>query len=102
MKSRSILSLLMLLSVLNAGSSAQPGWSRQSPVPPVQSPSDVCFTDASVGTVVGSTFDEREGYGATILRTTDGGKNWSSRNSGITGGLSDVTFVEARKLVVVH
>jgi photosystem II stability/assembly factor-like uncharacterized protein len=45
----------------------------------------VSFTDANIGTVVGS--------GGTILRTTNGGTDWTAQASGTTWDLNAVNFV---------
>jgi len=45
----------------------------------------VSFTDANIGTVVGS--------GGTILRTTNGGTDWTAQTSGTTYYLNAVDFI---------
>ena len=47
----------------------------------------VSFTDANNGTAVG--------YNGTILRTTNGGTNWTSQSSGTTNCLNGVSFTDA-------
>ena len=49
--------------------------------------SDVSFTDANNGAVVGD-------YG-TILRTTDGGEIWTLQTSGTTNALNGVSFTDS-------
>ena len=46
----------------------------------------VSFTDANNGTAVGSD--------GLILRTTDGGANWTNQTSGTTSFLNDVSFTD--------
>ena len=47
----------------------------------------VSFTDANNGTAVGDS--------GTILRTTNGGTNWTSQSSGTTNWLYGVSFTDA-------
>lgn len=57
-------------------------------IPPTSNQiNDVHFVDASTGWVVG--------YNGTILKTTDGGSNWTSQKSEFTLILYDVFFNDA-------
>ncbi|MBM2813578.1 MAG: hypothetical protein HW421_340 [Ignavibacteria bacterium] len=47
----------------------------------------VYFFNAATGIVVGS--------GGTILKTTDGGANWSQRSSGVTSDLNSINFISS-------
>src|SRR5438067_13776314 len=65
-------------------------WVWQNPLPQGNWLFGVSFTDANNGTAVGW-------YG-TILRTTDGGRNWVNQPSGIVGtksGLYGLSFTDA-------
>jgi hypothetical protein len=53
----------------------------------------VSFTDADTGTVVG--------LNGTILRTTNGGVDWTNQSSGTTCGLLAVSFIDANTGIVV-
>ncbi len=64
----------------------QSGWFWQNPLPQGNSLSDVVFVSPSDGWAVGS-------HG-TIIRTYDGGVNWSLQTSGVTCILRSVSFVE--------
>src|SRR5438874_6523986 len=71
-------------------------WVWQNPLPQGNWLFGVSFTDANNGTAVGW-------YG-TILRTTDGGRNWVLQPSGILGtniGLYGVSFTDANTGTVV-
>lgn len=54
---------------------------------------DVFFTDINKGIVVG--------YDGTIIRTTNGGTNWISLNSGVTEDLRSVSFGDANTGIIV-
>jgi photosystem II stability/assembly factor-like uncharacterized protein len=58
---------------------------------------DVYFTDVNTGTVVGEGFwnGALQQYENKILRTKDGGKNWTNQNSGVTTPLHSVFFNDA-------
>ena len=75
---------------------ARAQWVWQNPLPQGNWLFGVSFTDANNGTAVGW-------YG-TILRTTDGGRNWVLQPSGILGtniGLYGVSFTDANTGTVV-
>ncbi len=69
-----------------AASASAAQWVWQNPLPQGNSLYGVSFVDASNGTAVG-------GYG-TILRTTDGGQNWTIQSSGTTSTLYGVSFTD--------
>ena len=83
-----LLSFVIAVPALGAGLNTGAGpwqWLR----PPVQGATiyDMDFLDASTGWAVG--------IGGTILKTTDGGENWASQNSGTNFNLWGVDFVDA-------
>ena len=60
-------------------------WFWQNPLPQGNSLSSVYFTDSNTGWVVGSC--------GTILKTTDGGENWSQQISGFDDNFHSTFFV---------
>jgi hypothetical protein len=62
---------------------------------------DVCFTDASTGTVVGLMSTVNGTADIPILRTTDGGATWVSQVSGTSWWLYGVSFTDANTGTVV-
>ena len=69
----------------NASSSAQ--WRWQNPLPQGNNLRAASLVNANTGTLVGD-------YG-TIVRTTDGGNNWTIQSSGTTQTLWGVSFTDA-------
>jgi photosystem II stability/assembly factor-like uncharacterized protein len=53
----------------------------------------VCFTDANVGTVVGTN--------ASVFRTLDGGVTWAQQNAGTRSNLRGVAFVDPNHGVIL-
>jgi len=47
---------------------------------------DVCFVNSEIGYV--------SGVGGIVLKTVNGGTNWSAQNTGITDGLACIQFVD--------
>jgi photosystem II stability/assembly factor-like uncharacterized protein len=82
----------ILLFVASTRMFGQSGWFSQTSGT-TNSLYDVCFTDASTGTVVGS-------FG-TILRTTNGGATWTAQSSGTPLDLYGVSFSNANTGIVV-
>jgi len=71
-------------------------WYRQSPIPYLGNPNDVCFADANTGTIVGGGWNNATSqYEAMILRTTDGGETWISQSAGTARWLDGVCFTDA-------
>ena len=66
---------------------AQYSWYRQSPFPPGRNLFSVCFSDPRTGTAVGEC--------GTIVRTTDGGGQWTIQQSGSLPGLHDLSFASS-------
>ena len=62
-------------------------WFWQNPLPQGNRLRSVCFVDSQTGLAVGGN--------GTILKTTDGGDNWSSQNSGTTEVLMSVYFIDS-------
>ena len=62
----------------------QAGWFWQNPLPQGNTLQSVCFIDNNTGYAVG--------WLGTIIKTTDGGSNWSILNSGTLNYLSAVQF----------
>ncbi len=67
---------------------AQTGWSWQNPLPQGNSLNAVAVLDSDTVTAVGAD--------GTILRTTDGGANWTFQSSGTTNDFKAVSFVGAK------
>jgi photosystem II stability/assembly factor-like uncharacterized protein len=63
------------------------GWCWQRPLPTGNRTKDMAFVDASTGWVVGE--------GGEILKTQDGGGNWSRRASHVLSDLTHIRFVDA-------
>ncbi|MED5622260.1 YCF48-related protein [Ideonella sp. BN130291] len=63
---------------------AQAGWCWQRPLPVGNVIEDITFVDASNGWAVGG--------GGQMLKTSDGGLNWTPQASGVTARLSSVRF----------
>jgi photosystem II stability/assembly factor-like uncharacterized protein len=59
----------------------------------LQSASGVSFTDAKIGTAVG--------YRGIILRSIDGGLNWTPQSSGTTDSLLDVSSLDGKTAIAV-
>ena len=77
---------LFVVTVFSAvETNAQLGWNWQNPLPQGNMLTAVCFTDANTGTAVG--------VSGTVLRTTNGGTNWTSQSSGITADLCGVALI---------
>jgi photosystem II stability/assembly factor-like uncharacterized protein len=68
------------------GGASSPQWFWQNPLPQGNNLRGASFVDANIGTVVGD-------YG-TIVRTTDGGNNWTVQGSGTTQNLWAVSFTD--------
>ena len=62
-------------------------WARQAPLPTGRSLNSVDMISATEGWAVGE--------GGVILHTLDGGAFWTPQNSGTTGPLHDVRFLDA-------
>ena len=63
---------------------AQADWFWQNPLPQGNILCGVCFSDSTTGYSVGDA--------GTILKTTDGGSQWSIQSSGTTNRLQSVHF----------
>ena len=68
-------------------------WRWQNPLPQGNNLRDATLVNANTGTLVGD-------YG-TIVRTTDGGNNWSVQSSGTTETLWGVSFTDSNSGTVV-
>jgi len=68
-------------------------WRWQNPLPQGNNLRDATLVNANIGTLVGD-------YG-TIVRTTDGGNNWSVQSSGTTETLWGVSFTDSNSGTVV-
>jgi photosystem II stability/assembly factor-like uncharacterized protein len=84
---------IFLFSFLLAVTSSRAQWEWQNPLPQGNNLESVFFTSLSTGYAVG--------LGGTILKTTDGGNNWSFQNSGTTAFLYSVYFTSENKGFVV-
>ena len=62
-------------------------WRWQNPLPQGNNLRDASLANANTGTLVGD-------YG-TIVRTTDGGNNWTIQSSGTTQTLWGVSFTDS-------
>ena len=70
------------------------GWYWQNPLPQGNSLNAVSFTDANNCTAVGNA--------GTILRTTNGGANWTAQSGGTTNSLYGVSFTDASSPVGIN
>jgi photosystem II stability/assembly factor-like uncharacterized protein len=66
-------------------------WSRAAAVQSIQGLNAVSFPSAATGIAVGPA---GIGYGATIIRTTDFGSNWTQQYSGTLNELRAVSFID--------
>jgi photosystem II stability/assembly factor-like uncharacterized protein len=57
----------------------------------------VCFTDTDTGTAVGGGYDSFSNAFAIILRTTNGGKAWTTQPAGTTRFLYGVSFTDVNR-----
>jgi photosystem II stability/assembly factor-like uncharacterized protein len=78
----SLLIALFLASVIYP----QGGWFWQNPLPAGNTLRDVCFVDENNGIAIGEA--------GTIIRTTDGGENWTVQPSGTMIKLNGVNFTD--------
>ena len=85
--------LLFFILFLTVEIYSQDGWFWQNPSTTGNPLNDVCFIDANNGWAVGE-------YG-TIIRTTDGGDNWTVQLQGKTYALNGVYFTDANNGTVV-
>jgi photosystem II stability/assembly factor-like uncharacterized protein len=91
-----LVSLLLLCPGEGVG---QTGWFSEGP--PVML-SDVCFTDAQTGFIVGADYDTTwiTGWGprriGTILRTTDAGKTWRAQTDTAATAFHGICFLDAQ------
>lgn len=76
-----------------ASSSAQNGWTWQNPLPQGNSIGAVYLLNANTGWVVGAN--------GLIMKTTNGGNNWTIQTSGTKLGLSAVVFFDANTGIIV-
>ena len=76
MKPIHIVLVIVLAAFRFAMANAQSGWYWQNPLPQGNTLNGVFFTDANTGTAVGDV--------GTIIRTTNGGTNWTCQSSGTT------------------
>ena len=85
---KTFLIILLISSLLFIDNSqAQPDWFWQNPLPQGNYLNDVKFINTTTGWAVGNA--------GTILRTTNGGTNWTSQTSGTTNDLYAVSFTDA-------
>ena len=82
---KTLIQILFFLLLLTQICSAQ--WYWQNPLPTGNFLSDVYFIDESTGWAVGEN--------GTIVKTTDGGTNWTIQTSGTTYILMGVSFTDA-------
>ena len=68
-------------------------WVWQNPLPQGEYLYNISFTNTGIGAAVG--------YLGTIIRTTNGGANWSLQSSGTTTRLSSVSLADANSGTVV-
>ena len=83
----------LLVFILSITISAQEGWFWQNPLPQGNNLISVKFISPLIGWAVG-------GYG-TILRTINGGADWTSQSSETTNYLIGVSFTDANNGTVV-
>lgn len=82
---------VICLSLLSLSAFSQ--WFWQNPLPQGNSLNSVYFTAPNTGYSVSDA--------GTIIKTTDGGTNWTFQSSGTTNYLSSVFFIDANKGYVV-
>ena len=85
-EARNFLCALLLLG-FNINVSFAQDWQWLNPLPQGNSLNDVDFVDASTGYAVGES--------GTILKTTDGGENWTTLDPGIIVYFTSVDFIDA-------
>ena len=81
---KAVIKILALLFLMSFSVKAQ--WFWQNPLPQGNTLNSVDFINSNTGWAVG-------GYG-TILKTTNGGTNWTSQTSGTSNTLCSVNFVD--------
>jgi len=82
-----IIVLLSLAVMITAPTTLAAGWDWQNPLPTGNQINGMQFVNANLGYAVGNC--------GTILKTADGGTNWSILSSGTTSHLNAVSFVDA-------
>ncbi len=75
---------LFFVLIINGSNYSQQGWFLQSPSPTIQELRDVFFIDTLNGWGVGDA--------GVIIKTSDGGENWSLLNSNSNSTLSSINF----------
>ena len=92
--------IVLLLAVLWPGSATlaavstgDGAWTWQNPIPQGNDLFDIRFTDANNGWAVGAR--------GLILRTTDGGTNWSIQESSVRQPLFGIATLDGRNAIVV-
>lgn len=88
-----IYKIVILIAIISPCTTAQSRWTWQNPLPQGNTLFSVDFSETYVGTAVGEL--------GTIIRTIDGGTNWSIQKSGIIQDLHSVSFTDRNYGTVV-
>jgi len=78
--------LIITILILNNSANSQTKWQWQNPLPQGNSYSDICFLDSLNGFISG-------GLG-TILKTTNGGKNWQILETNFEDHIKKISFID--------